>query len=193
MDTNNSYIEKSKLLKFLSPLEFLFFWIRWFYPNAKGIHYAYLLYYFFPQKILRINGGAGWPIHFTSRVLHAKKIKVGNHSSPGNNSSCYIQAKNGIIIGHNCRFGPNVGLISANHNLDNYDQWVKTKPIKIGNNVWLGMGVVVLPGVEIGDNVVIAANSVVNKDIPSNVIAGGIPCKVLKDKPPYTGKDYSKL
>ena len=52
------------------------------------------------------------------------------------------------------------------------------------------MGVVVLPGVTIGDNVIIAANSVVNKDIPSNVIAGGIPCKIIKDKPAYKGKNY---
>ena len=54
------------------------------------------------------------------------------------------------------------------------------KPIKIGNNVWIGGNVIVLPGVNIGDNVVIGAGSVVNKDIPSNSMAVGIPCKVIK-------------
>ena len=174
-------------------LDFLFFWIRYFYPDGKGVPTLYLLYFFFPQKILRINGFITWPTHFTSRVFSAKKIKVGIMSCPGMNSGCYIQAKNGIEIGHNLRMGPNVGLISANHSLEDYETWEVTTPIKIGDNVWLGMGVVVLPGVEIGNNVVIAANSVVNKSIPSNVIAGGIPCKVLKEKGIYMGFDYSTL
>lgn len=55
------------------------------------------------------------------------------------------------------------------------------KPIKVGNNVWFGGNVCVLPGVTIGDNVVIGAGSVVNKDIPSNVVAVGNPCKVVKE------------
>ena len=55
------------------------------------------------------------------------------------------------------------------------------KPIKVGNNVWIGGNVTVLPGVSIGDNVVIGAESVVTKDIPSNVIAVGNPCRVIKE------------
>ena len=55
------------------------------------------------------------------------------------------------------------------------------KPIKVGNNVWFGGNVCVLPGVTIGDNVVIGAGSVVNKDIPSNVVAVGNPCKVVQE------------
>jgi maltose O-acetyltransferase len=54
-------------------------------------------------------------------------------------------------------------------------------PITVGNNVWIGGGVVVNPGITIGDNVVIGSGSVVTKDIPSNVIAVGNPCKVLKE------------
>jgi len=175
-------------------LELLFFWLRpLFYSRAKGVGIVYLMYFFAPQKIVRINGRVQWPVHFTSRINSRKRIKVGNRSCPGMNAGCYIQAKNGIEIGHNLRMGPNVGLISANHFLEDYDTWEVTTPIKIGDNVWLGMGVVVLPGVVIGDNVVIAANSVVNKDIPSNVIAGGIPCKVLREKDTYKGFDYSTL
>lgn len=55
------------------------------------------------------------------------------------------------------------------------------KPIKVGNNVWFGGNVVVLPGVKIGDNVTIGAGSVVTKDIPSNVIAYGSPCRVIRN------------
>ena len=182
---SNTFLEKYKFL------EYIFFFIRYlFYKKSEGIGMVYLLYFFIPQKILRINGSVQWPVHFTSRILFRKNIIVGRRTAPGMNSGAYVQAKNGIEIGNNLRMGPNVGLISANHDEDNYDRWIKTNPIKIGNNVWLGMGVIVLPGITIGDNVVIAANSVVNKNIPSNVIAGGIPCKVLKPKSEYKGREY---
>ena len=185
--------DMNSLIKKFEKFMFLFFWVRVFYPKSKGISALYLLYYFIPQKIFRINGRIPWPVHFTSRVLYYKNIQVGNRSAPGMNANCYIQGRNGIIIGNNLRVGPGVGLISANHDLSDYDKWPKAPPIRIGDNVWIGMNSVVLPGVQIGDNVVIAANSVVTKDIPSNSIAGGNPCLVIKVKKPYQGKDYSKL
>lgn len=186
-------ISQHATLKKLEKLEFLFFWLRWFYPKAKGIPWYYLLYQFFPQKILRINGRVPWPVHFTSRVLYSKNIRIGNHSAPGNSAGCYIQGRAGIIIGHNLRMGPNVGLISSNHDIDDFDQWVKTEPIRIGNNVWIGMNSVVMPGVTIGSNVVIGANSTVTKSIPDNSIAAGSPCRVLKEKEEYKGLTYSDL
>ena len=143
--------------------------------------------------MFRVNGSIPWPVHFTSRILNYKNINVGNRSAPGINSGCYIQGREGIVIGHNYRFGPNVGLISANHDPDDFDKWLNANPISIGNNVWIGMGAVVMPGTTIGDNVVIGANSVVTKDIPSNSVAGGTPCRVIKEKPPYQGFDYSTL
>lgn len=185
-------IAKSKWVERSVKFKFFFGWLYWFYPKAKKIEPIYLLYFFFFQKVLRINGSVPWPVHFTSRILNKSKIQIGERTAPGMNASCYIQGKAGIIIGDNLRMGPGVGLISANHNVDDYDEWLDEGPIVIGNNVWIGMNVVVLPGVKIGDNVIIAANSVVTKEIPSNVIAGGTPCKVLKEKGPYLGKDYSK-
>ncbi len=179
-----------KIVQVLEKFKWAFFWLDFFYPNAQGISVAHKLYCFIPQKIFRINGSATWPMHFTSRVLSAKKIVVGNRSAPGLNSGAYIQAKNGIEIGNNCRFGPNVGLISANHNIDDYDQWDVVNPIIIGNNVWIGMNTVVMPGIKIGNNVVIGANSTVTKDIPDNSIAVGSPCKVVKVKEAYKGEKY---
>lgn len=186
-------LEHSLLIKKIDKFEFFFKWLRIFYPKSKGINFIYLLYYFIPQKILRLNGCVPWPVHFTSRVLYYKNIQVGNRTAPGMNANCYIQGRNKIIIGHNVRIGPGVGLISANHDLDDYDRWTKVPPISIGDNVWIGANAVVLPGVKIGDNVVIGAGSVVTKDIPSNSIAVGNPCRVIKEKGPYKGKDYSKL
>jgi acetyltransferase-like isoleucine patch superfamily enzyme len=193
MSQPEEHIQKPGIVATLEKLSFLFGWLRWFYPRAKGIELAYLLYFFFPQKILRINGSVPWPVHFTSRVLFHKNIQVGHRSSPGSNAGCYIQGKNGIQIGHNCRFGPNIGLISANHDPQDYDRWLKADPIVIGSNVWLGMNTVVMPGVKIGDNVIVGSNSTVTKDLPSHCIAAGSPCKVIREKAPYTGKDYSNL
>ncbi|MCP4672673.1 MAG: acyltransferase [Desulfobacula sp.] len=171
----------------------LFSWLRFFYPSAKGIHLIYLLYFIVPQKLLRINGSIPWPVHFTSRILFHKNIKIGNRSAPGMNAHSYVQARNGISIGSNFRMGPGVGLISANHKEDDYDIHLETSPIIIGDNVWIGMNSVVLPGIRIGSNVMIGANSLVTKNIPSNVVAAGNPCQVIRDKKPYCGTDYTKL
>ncbi|MDE5548219.1 MAG: sugar O-acetyltransferase [Clostridia bacterium] len=88
-----------------------------------------------------------------------------------------------IYVGDNTMFGPNVVLATAGHPILpelRKDGYQYNAPIYIGKNCWLGTGVIVLPGVTIGDNVVIGAGSVVAKDIPSNVVAVGTPCKVLR-------------
>ncbi len=171
----------------------LFAWVRWFYPRAKGVPIEYLLYCFFPQKVLMINAMVPWPVHFTSRILYHRKIKLGNGCAPGLSGGCYIQGRQGIRMGHNVLTGPGVGIISSNHDLDDYRFHTASDPIEIGDNVWLGMNTVVLPGVKIGSNVAVGANSVVSRDLPDNVIAAGSPCRVLKSKPPYRGPDYSLL
>ena len=104
---------KNKWLYKYRFLEYPLAWLRMFYPNARVIPAVYLLVYFFSQKILRINGGATWPVHFTSRIMNAGNIKVGNRAAPGINSGCYVQARNGIIIGNNLRMGPKIGRASC--------------------------------------------------------------------------------
>lgn len=87
-----------------------------------------------------------------------------------------------IYVGDYTMIGPNVTLAAAGHpiNADLRRQGYQyNKPVRIGKNCWLGAGVIVLPGVTIGDNTVIGAGSVVTKDIPSNVVAVGVPCRVI--------------
>lgn len=89
-----------------------------------------------------------------------------------------------IYIGNDCMIGPNVVIATAGHPIlpvlreHNY---VYGLPVHLGRNVWIGSSVQILPGVTIGDNSVIGAGSVVTNDIPSNVVAIGVPCRVVRD------------
>lgn len=89
-----------------------------------------------------------------------------------------------IYVGDCTMFGPNCTLATAGHPILpelRAQGYQYNMPIHVGRNCWLGAGVVVMPGVTIGDNVVIGAGSVVTKDLPSNVVAVGNPCKVLRE------------
>ena len=89
-----------------------------------------------------------------------------------------------ITIGDDVLFGPRVGLYAAAHPIDagvRREGLEYGAPIVIGNGVWLGGNVVVNPGVTIGDGAVIGSGSVVTRDIPANVVAAGVPCRVLRE------------
>lgn len=100
-----------------------------------------------------------------------------------------------IYVGDYTMFGPNVVLATAGHPILPDLRplaYQYNMPIHIGKNCWLGAGVIVLPGVTIGDNTVIGAGSVVTKDIPANVVAVGNPCKVLREINDHDREFYFK-
>ena len=89
-----------------------------------------------------------------------------------------------IYVGDRVMFGPNVTIATANHPIEptlRSSAMQYNKPVRIGENVWIGAGSVIVPGVTIGKNSVIGAGSVVVKDIPENVVAVGNPCRVLRE------------
>ena len=89
-----------------------------------------------------------------------------------------------IYVGDYTMFGPNVTVATAGHPILpelREKGYQYNAPVHIGRNCWIGAGVVILPGVTLGDNVVVGAGSVVTKDLPSNVVAVGNPCKVLRE------------
>lgn len=88
-----------------------------------------------------------------------------------------------ITIGADCQIGPNVQLLTPTHPVQpepRRDKLESARPIVIGDNVWLGGGVIVCPGVTIGENSVVGAGAVVSRDIPANVVAVGNPARVIK-------------
>ena len=98
------------------------------------------------------------------------------------NSGCRFQDQGGIYIGENSLIGHNVVLATLNHDINpNTRADLFPKPIHIGKRVWIGSGSIVLPGVSIGDNSIVGANSVVTKDVPPNTIYAGNPAKFIKN------------
>ena len=100
-----------------------------------------------------------------------------------------------IYVGDKTMLGPNVVLASAAHPILpelREVQYQYNLPVRIGKNCWLGAGVIVLPGVTIGDNTVVGAGSVVTKDLPANVVAVGNPCRVLREISERDREFYAK-
>lgn len=110
------------------------------------------------------------------------------------NMNCTFLDDNRIVIGDNALIAPNVQIYTAFHPTNALDRFgpqkedgsftfckTQSAPVVIGNNCWIGGGAILMPGVTIGDNVVIGAGSVVTRDIPSNSIAYGNPCRVVRE------------
>lgn len=128
------------------------------------------------------------------RCDHGFNISVGEGFFA--NFDCVMLDGAPITIGDRVCLGPKVGLYTADHPLDKdvRSTFVEfSSPITIGDDVWLGAGVTVMPGVTIGSNVVVGAGAVVTKDIPDNVIAVGNPCKVLRQLTEEDKEFWEKL
>lgn len=108
-------------------------------------------------------------------------IKIGDNSGLGVN--CHIRGP--LTIGNDVMMGPNVRIITHSHNFERTDIPMREQkgtitPVHIGDDVWIGANVIILPGVSIGKGVVIGAGSVVTKNFPDYVVIGGVPAKILK-------------
>ena len=139
-------------------------------------------------------GGRGKNLWITAPfyVDYGNNIYFGDNCEV--NMNCTFLDDNRIVIGDHALIAPNVQIYTAFHPTNPYDRFgepredgsfafcrTQTAPVIIGDRVWIGGGVIIMPGVTIGDNVVSGAGSVVTKDIPSNVIAYGSPCRVVRE------------
>lgn len=164
------------------------FFISLFYKGIDVTIYSKkkLLLYIFIQKIVGINRSIPWPVHWSSMVNDYKKIKR-DTLAIGFMPGCYIDARNGIEFGKNVIVGPHVSIISQNHDVHNFDNYVIASPIIIESNSWIGSNVIILPSVHLGEHTVVAAGAVVTKSFPEgNQIIGGNPARIIKKLSDYS-------
>ena len=147
------------------------------------------------DRILKeLLGGRGANLWITAPFFadYGDNIYFGNNCEV--NMNCVFLDDNRITIGDNALIAPSVQIYTAFHPTNAKDRFgepkedgsfafckTQTAPVTIGDNVWIGGGAIIMPGVTIGDNVVIGAGSVVTRDIPSDKIACGNPCRVIRD------------
>ncbi len=106
-----------------------------------------------------------------------KQITFGRHVFINHNFTA--MSVGGIEFGDNVQIGPHVTIVTDNHDF-RHRSVLRCKTVVIGNNVWIGAGAAIMPGVHVGDNAVIAGGAVVTKDVPANSIVGGNPAKVIR-------------
>jgi len=135
--------------------------------DLRAIGLGTILVNFIVQKIFRVNKSIPFMLHYTSRVNDPKGISIEDSSESNtvyqcfaSSNGCYMNAYNGIKVAINVMLASGVKLISANHDFKDRAKHIKTNPIILEENVWLGVNVVILPGVKIGKNSIVGAGSV---------------------------------
>lgn len=127
----------------------------------------------------------GYEVPSSLRVFPPLYTDYGKNITVGEgvfiNACCHFQDHGGIVIGDGCQIGHNVVFATLNHELaPERRKSTRPAPIVLGKNVWVGSNATILQGVTIGDNAVVAAGAVVNKDVAPNTVVGGVPAKFIK-------------
>ncbi len=153
----------------------------------KAIFFSFS--YFIYEHVLwrqKINLKGKARIHATASIRNAQNIYVGYNSHINHNCCIWADGNSRIVLGDNLLMGPGVKMFSSNHGTESGEpmtfQKRKEADIIIGDDVWIGANSIILAGVEIGKGAIIAAGSVVTRNIPPYVIVGGVPAKVIKKR-----------
>lgn len=128
---------------------------------------------------------SGKPVNPTLRIFPPLYTDFGKNIQVGKNvfinGGCHFQDQGGITLGDDCLIGHNVVFATLNHFIEPSERAsLRPAPIVLGKNVWVGSSSTILQGVTIGDNAIIAAGSVVTKDVPANAIVGGVPARLIR-------------
>lgn len=128
---------------------------------------------------------SGKPVNPTLRIFPPLYTDFGKNIQVGKNvfinGGCHFQDQGGITLGDDCLIGHNVVFATLNHFIEPSERAsLQPAPIVLGKNVWVGSSSTILQGVTIGDNAIIAAGSVVTKDVPANAIVGGVPAHIIR-------------
>ena len=134
----------------------------------------------------------GRHVDFSTTVIlrNPRNISIGDRCSFSNYVIC--DGHDRITIGNDCMFANGVMISTATHDyrVDPMNSRMVTSPVTIGDNVWCGVGSIIMPGVRVGDGAVIGAGALILRDVPDNAIMGGVPARVIGHRPgPLASKD----
>jgi acetyltransferase-like isoleucine patch superfamily enzyme len=159
-------------------------YLRGRYFDEQLIGWKWVLHGLIFQKLLRFNSHVPWPTSPFSRVSAPASNIVFDVDDllMFNHFGCYFQCIGGrIVIGKGTWIAPNVGLITANHDMSNLEEHVLGGDISLGEKCWIGMNSVILPGVHLGPHTVVGAGSVVTMSFPDgNCVIVGNPARMIK-------------
>lgn len=151
---------------------------RWTHPRLARLRTSLLRRYF---------GSLGdrSSVSFQTRILEPAKIHIGSRSSIPNTS--VLDSRGGLRIGDDCLLGFENVILTSTHESAALDVPVRAQgmyraPVSIGNDVWTGCRVVIVPGVTIGSHVIVGAGSVVTNDVPDWAVVGGVPARLIRDR-----------
>lgn len=151
---------------------------RWFIDRVDYLVMDHL------EPWTRMKRGRKAQVHPSVSFRRGENIELGDYTRIQNNCCLWASPNSKIIVGEYSGLGPGTLVFSSNHKYAQGEMYVKQpwveKTVTIGRNVWVGSGCIILPGVTIGDNSVIAAGSVVTKDVPEGALMGGVPAKQLR-------------
>lgn len=149
--------------------------------NSKGFPVAKHFRYFCGKMFL---ARCGKNVNIEKGASINRKISIGDNSAIGVDARLY----GAVTIGDNVLMGPDTMMFTSGHSFERVDIPIcqqgltEERPITIGNDVWIGARVIILPGVHVGNGVVIGAGSVVTKDIPDYVVAAGNPARIIRHR-----------
>lgn len=132
------------------------------------------------MRLLNVKIGERTIIDMRFYIIKPKSLIVGKFSHI--NRGCFLDARGGLIIGNNVSISHNVSLVSASHDMNSRFFDYISAPIVINDNVWIGLNAIILKGVTIGEGAVVAAGSVVSKDVDAFTVVAGIPAKKIADR-----------
>ncbi len=139
------------------------------------------------QRMFRVNAEVPYSVHYTNKITGWKNCRFEDDTALANlcsSGGAYIAVFDGttLEVGAGTIWAYNICIQTANHLPGKLDQY-ETASVKIGRNCWLGNGVVLTAGVQLGNNVVVGANAVVTKSFPDNVMIAGVPARVIREIP----------
>lgn len=155
--------------------------IKRLFGLRSDLSFSFYFIDFIFRRLLRQNAGIKYAVHHSSTIRCPNHLKLGKKAWPGDSPNVYINAINGVEIGDFTNIGPNVSIISANHDFINNEAQIIAEGIKIGAFCWLASGCFILPEIRLGDFTIVGAGAVVTKSFEEGycVIAGN-PAKIIK-------------